>query len=93
VGFAYSPARVPEARMAMMGLWVPAWIHPSPRKRSPSSAIAQINRDKANMALRRLDKKMGTCGEAGQTGHLLSSPCEVSFPLVSQSQETGYLSI
>ena len=77
----------------MMGLWVPAWIQPSPRKRSPSSAIAQINQDKTNMAPKRLDKKRGTCGEAGQTSHLLPSPCEVSFPLVSQSQGTGFLSI
>ena len=51
----------PEAMMAMTGVPVQSWIQASPRKRSPSSAIAQISRGMVNMIPRRLGEEMGTC--------------------------------
>ena len=56
--FVHSPARVPEAKMAMMGVHVRGWIWASPWKRSLSSAIAYVTRDMENMVPSRLEEMM-----------------------------------
>ena len=58
MSFVHSPARVPEAKMAMMGVRVQGWIWASPWKRSLSSAMAYVTRDMENMVPRRLEEKM-----------------------------------
>ena len=39
VDFVYTPASIPETKMAQMGVPLWPWSRASPRKRSPSSAI------------------------------------------------------
>lgn len=95
VGFVYSPARLPEATMAMMGCLCDHRSGKSRRKRSPSSAIAQISRGMVNVT-RRLGEEMGACEDVKKQerpGHLLHSlhgaECPSLLSLNPKGWDTG----